>query len=302
MKMIDGFNFSKSRPRLCLISALVLAWTILTSTTAYASGANLMSSQSEIELNIGEKGDAFAHRTSRVKVDRQPAGLNFYELRWSSRGKGEVSIRTGAKSIRIENVLSVTGVEDADLATEGMYEIRINSTLTDSDTIAHDEARLKIFALLESIRRAGGQTVIPRSMARIRGKDMTNFLLRTRKQTTLDPSYVPSFTEWMAHDSLTGWQFYVDRVFVKVQFMRERSLTDPTKPGAYLLSITLKSELEHFRNYVKPSDRKRWKEVLPVVLADMAKRRAKLEEEFRLQGVPIDQGYIDPPEPALGKD
>jgi hypothetical protein len=260
-----------------------------------------MPSQSEIELNIGEKGDAFARRTSLVKVDRQPAGLHFYELRWPSSGKGKVKIRTSINSIPIENVLSVTGVEDADSASEGLYEIRINSTLTNSDTIAHDDARQKIFAFLERIKRAGGKTVIPRGMARIRGKDMTNFLLQSRKQTTLDPAYVPSLNEWMAHDSLTGWQFHIDRMFVKVQFMRERSLTDPTKPGAYLLSITLKSELENFRNYVKPSDREHWMDMLPFALADMAKRRAKLEDELRLQGTKIDETYTDPPVPDLSK-
>ena len=38
-------------------------------------------------------------------------------------------------------------------------------------------------------------------------------------------------------DSGTRWYFHADRQYLKVAFQRERTLLDPTKPGAYLLSF-----------------------------------------------------------------
>jgi hypothetical protein len=282
-----------------IASALALILQLLIVLICGILGNNAMSKELIVELRIGEKGDALLGRNPSVaKVDRQPAGLEFYELRWPSDTKGHVLIKHGITPVSIENVLSVTGVADNELDDEGMFEIRINSTLTNTEKISHDEARLRTFSLLEKISHSGWKVVIPRSMARIRGKAMTNFLIRAKKQTTLDPEHIPSLSEWMQLESLTGWQFYFDRVFLRVQFTREHTLTDPLLPGTYLISITLKSEMEHFRGYVKPRDRHRWKDVLPLAVAEIAKKRGNMESEFRGNGIAIDESYVDPPLPS----
>lgn len=259
-----------------------------------------MTNDIAIELIVGEKGDAFARRNPTIaKIDRQPAGLNFYELHWSTQAMGKVIVKKGPIGFGIDNVLSVTSTEDMDYPSEGILDIKVNSTLTNTDTINHDDARLLTFAYLKKINQLGWKSTVPRSMARIRGKDMNNYLLKTGKHTTLDPSYVPSLTEWMQYASLTTWAFYADRVFLTVQITREHTLTDPLQPGAYLLSTSLQNESEHFRRYVDGMERERWRELLPGRVETLKRIREKKEDAFRLEGVAIDENYIDPPIPDL---
>jgi hypothetical protein len=259
-----------------------------------------MASGTKIELSVGEKGESFARRNPSITaVDRQPAGLNFYELNWSTHAMGTVIIKQGDLRFNIENVISVTGTEDMDLLDEGITELKINSTITNSETISHDEARMKTLAYLQKIYQNGWKIVLPRYMARIRGKDMNNYLLQTGNHTTLDSLYVPSLKEWMQYRDLTSWEFYADHVFLTVQIMREHTLTDPGRPGAYLLSTNLQSEAEHFRGYVDGLKRPQWKQLLPAEIAKLERERATMESEFRTKGIAIDETYVDPPLPDL---
>lgn len=259
-------------------------------------------SKEPVEIQVGEAGISMTRRLHpQVKIKAEPAGLNFYEIRWPATAPGRILVKFGDHKLPIENVLSVTGTEDLELKGEGVSEININSTITPYEFISHDEARLKFFSILQKIVLAGWQTTIPRDMARLRGKDMTNYLLRSKRYTTLDPSYVPSLTEWMEMPSLTSWEFHANQIYLVVQFTREHTLTDPRKPGAYLLSFELKSEPEYFRGYVAPQSRKRWMELLPAAITELSKSRANLEAELRLKGVSIDDRYIDPPIPNLLK-
>lgn len=103
----------------------------------------------------------------------------------------------------------------------------------------------------------------------------------------------------MRMKNLTGWEFYANHTYLNVTFTREHTLTDPTRPGAYLVSFELKNEAEEFRGHVGGSDRNRWKEVLPKELKELAQERLKKETELRLQGAKIDETYVDPPIPDL---
>jgi hypothetical protein len=257
-----------------------------------------MSNEMPIELRLGEKGESFARRYPSIgTIDRQPAGLNFYELNWSTRAMGTVIVQQGDLKLNVENVISATGIEDMDLQNEGILEIKINSAITPSEMISHDEARVKTLAYLQKIHRSGWRILLPRSMARIRGKDMNNYLLETGKHTTLDPLYVPSLAEWMKYEDLTSWEFYADRTFLTVQITREHTLTDPTKPGAYLLSTNLQSESEHFRGYVDGLKRTQWKQLFMSEITESARDRATMETELRAKGIAIDETYVDPPLP-----
>ncbi|MDB5935616.1 MAG: hypothetical protein JWQ01_2960 [Massilia sp.] len=257
-----------------------------------------MSKEPSVEIRIGESSASFASRNAPfLKVDQQPAGLNFYEIRFPAASRGQVTIQNGTHNLAIAHVFSITGTEDLDFKEEGLNEFHIYSALTDADLIAHDEARLKFFAILQNIVQSGWRSIIPLSMARLRGKEMTQYLLATNRRTTLNPSYEPTLGEWMQMKNVTSWKFYSEHMYMSVSFTREHTLTDPTKPGAYLVSFEIKNEAEQFRRHVNGSDRKRWKEVLPPALRDLAASRTKMENEFRLKGFSIDDGYIDPPLP-----
>jgi hypothetical protein len=261
-----------------------------------------MSKENIIELSVGEKGDAFARRTSTItNVDRQPAGLNFYELQWSTQAMGAVIVEQGKLRFGIANVISVTSTEDMAFREEGIAEIKINSAITNSQTISHDEARLKTFAYLQKINEAGWKTTVPRSVARLRGKEMNNYLLKMGEYTTLDINYVPTLSEWMRYKDLTTWAFYADHAYLTVQITREGTLTDPLRPGAYLLSTNLQNEEEHFRGYVDGLDRAHWRDVLPRQIAAVQQLRNKMEAALSLEGFTIDESYVDPPLPAPPK-
>ncbi|MDB5935614.1 MAG: hypothetical protein JWQ01_2958 [Massilia sp.] len=214
---------------------------------------------------------------------------------------GAVIIKQGTARLLIENVISVTGTEDVDYPDEGLYEINVNSAITNSEKISHDDARIKTMAFLQKIVEKGWQSTIPRGMARIRGKDMNNYKLENRKTTTLDPMYVPTLREWMRFTVLTEWEFYFNGAYLTVQMSREPTLTDPQKPGVYLISTIIQSESDYFRGYLDGQDRARWKDLLMSQITNMAEHRATLESEFRKKGIAIDETYVDPPLPSLEK-
>lgn len=271
---------------------------------AYCStftGVNAMSVEPAIELQIGESGASFSNRYATIKVDRQPAGVNFYQMRFRADSTRRTIIKADDQTLQVENVLSITGTEDMDFQHEGLIQFKINCALTESDLIPHDEARIKFFSILKNIERRGWKTTIPLGMARLKGKEMTRFLLTTKQRTTLDPAYVPTLEEWMQMRSLTSWKFYQKHTYLTVSFTREHTLTDPLKPGAYLLSVELRNEAEQFRRHVDGLDRNRWKQVLPETLRALAKSRAILELELRSKGFAVDDLYVDPPVPDLSK-
>lgn len=261
-----------------------------------------ISTSPAIDIEVGENGSSFARRNAdQLKIDRHPTRLNFYEIRFPVRAKGSATLNSGTRKSVIENILSITGTEDMDFKDEGLSEFSINCAISATELISHDDARMKFFSMLQDLTRAGWKTTIPRGAPRLLGKDMTNYLLRSRQEVTLDSSYLPSLDEWMRLPSLTGWEFYANHTYLTVAFTREHTLTDPRKLGAYLVSFELKNEAEEFRGHVGGSGRNRWKEILPKELTKLAQERGKKETELRRQGAKIDETYVDPPIPDLSK-
>ena len=259
---------------------------------------NIMSSNATIRL--GEQGEAFAKRyPSQINIDRQPAGLTFYSIDWKPSAPGTITFEHGKHTFTIENVLGVMGDQNIVYPEEGMSEMSITAGITAPEFISHDEARQQMFAVLQRILQAGWKVFIQRDDPRLRGKDALNYVLTTSSASSLDATYLPTFEEWMRIESMTNWFFYADHVYLEVNFTREHTLTDPTKPGAYLISFNLKNEAEHFRGYVGPNNRKRWKELLPAELAKLPPMRAEAEAKMRAKGVQIDDTYQDPPVPAF---
>jgi hypothetical protein len=256
----------------------------------------------EVTIKIGEQGDALLKRyPDNVRIIRQPAGLDFYKLRWEARPRGAVKVDHGKYSFTVDDVLSISGTYDHDTPTEGLssYSINAGTSVPDPGLISHDEARLKTYAILQRIEQAGWKITTPRGDPRLSGKDRLNYVLTVDEFLGLDTRYTPTLEEWMRIQSRTSWSFYADRLYMKVSFTRERTLTDPAKPGSYLLSFDIRSEAEEYRAYVGPDNRARWKELLPAELAPRDAERAKKEATLKAQGIKIDESYQDPPIPAL---
>ncbi|SFD17762.1 hypothetical protein [Collimonas sp. OK412] len=270
---------------------------ITTPGTAIEKNANIFSRQ--ITIKIGEQGSGFLKRyPALVKVEHQPVGMDFYEIDWNTLPHGVITIEHDKNSFVIKDVLGISAGQDlGGLANEGLSEIDIKGGITSSDLIGHDEARSKTYALLQSLIGKGWQPITPMSDPRLKGKARFDYVLGTDQFIGLDPSYTPTLDEWMHIESNTYWRFYANHVYLTVRFTRERTLTDPAKPGAYLLSFNVKTDLEEFRGYVKPEDRQHWKELLPAVLTKFAATRAQKETELKAKGIAIDETYRDPPVP-----
>lgn len=255
----------------------------------------------EVSIKLGELGPDFAKRyPTVVKVQHQPAGVDFYGIDWDKRPRGVVHFQKGNASLVIEDVLGISAMQDLGaLKAEGFSELNVFAGVTEPDLISHDEARLKTYALLRRLLDTGWKSTIARSRPRLAGKERLAYVLNVTNSIDLDPSYLPTFEEWMLIPSHTGWRLYADRVFMDINFTRESTLTDPAKPGSYLLTFKITSETEHFRSYVESEDRPRWKELLPAILSKLAATRAQREAELKAKGVTIDETYQDPPLPKL---
>lgn len=257
---------------------------------------------SSINLNINEPSADYVRRNaSLIKVSNRPPGVHFYVARWDREKPGTANFDHGENAFSIENILSITAVEDSLLPQEGLVKFNVNAALAATDLIGHDEARKRFLSVLQNIRKAGWHIFIDEGDPRLRGQAMLNFALSGSSSSSLDADYEPTFAEWMSTRSNMLRQFYANHVYLTVSFSREPTLLDPQKPGAYLISFTIESENEHYRGYVTPNQRAKWKSVLPSQLQYLPGMREKKEDELRAKGIRIDETYQNPPPPNLNE-
>jgi len=253
-----------------------------------------------LTVSINETPEELQRRNGdQIKVVTQGPGVKFYTAQWPQKNPGTVMIEHGKYKFSIPYVLSFQGMEDSRAPQEGLVQYEIYAGVTAPDLIEHDEARKQIFSLLQRIRQAGWTPFIDRDDPRLRGKERLEYVVSHSSVSSLDPNYEPTLSEWMQLQDLSRWTFYADHAYLSVSFKREESLQDPAKRSAYLLTYTLMSENEHFRAYVTPKDRDRWKELVPAAIKDLLKQREQNEKDWRAKGAKIDEVYVDPPAPKF---
>ncbi len=255
---------------------------------------------STISIKLGEQGDAWQKRFPELIKFYSPTPNTInYSADWKQSAPGTVNIEHGQHSFEIYHVLSASSLIANREAQDGLSKFSINAGITAPDLISHDEARVKVYELLKKIEQAGWTVITGRGDPRLTGKERFNYVTGKDSTAGLGVDYTPSVEEWMRIENLTQWSFYANKQFLNVYFKRESSLLDPNKPGSYLLTFTLVSEIEHFRGYVDSSDRARWKELFPNEIATYPPSRAKAETTLKAQGIKIDETYQDPPLPNL---
>lgn len=254
---------------------------------------------SDFSIRLGESAASLLQRyPTGIKINRQPAGLDFYSKDWGRPPYGRVTVEHGRYSFSVPHATGIRTAEDQDeLKAEGFAEYTVYALLSDSDKLLHQEARDRIYGLLKSLRDSGWQQLIERGDPRLQGKERLLYTLQTSNLNGLDADYLPTLTEWMQLQDRTPWRLYVDGVFLEMTFDRDPTLMDPEKHGAYLLTINLQTTNEYFRRFVEPKDRLKWQSLLPGVLKDVAIQRAQKETELKAKGVVIMESYIDPKPP-----
>lgn len=111
---------------------------------------------SSINLNINEPSADYVRRNaSLIKVSNRPPGVHFYVARWDREKPGTANFDHGENAFSIENILSITAVEDSLSPQEGLVKFNVNAALAATDLIGHDEARKRFLSVLQNIRKAG---------------------------------------------------------------------------------------------------------------------------------------------------
>lgn len=257
-----------------------------------------------ISIQVGEMAASFVHRYPFLKIQKQPAGMNFYAIHADSIEKNKsaiVKIEHGKHSFEVSHVLTISGSENLSYPLEGIDKFNLYAGISAPDEIMHDEAKRYFFALLNKIKAAGWQTNLYRSDPRLFSKDAFHELLTNKEASefNLSVGYEPTLAEWMQLRDNTSWQFYADGVFLSVTFSRDSDHMDPSKPGAYLLSLTFSGAESIFRTNFKYEDRAKARELWPEVEKKLRNLRMQEEIKAEFKGYKIDKSYQDPPAPPL---
>ena len=248
-----------------------------------------------ITIKIGESGEDFLQRnklTGSAVVDKQPAGLNFYEYDWPSSALGKVRLDHGSHSFEIPFVLGITGTEDTALMNEGITKFQLRAGVTADDTLPHDEARRELIKLIDKLVTLGWKRFIFYQEPRLTAQDA--FKLHLNDDTYgLPLDYDPSLEEWMAI-GVGRWYLYAGDIFLQIEFRRDSKLMAPSQAGAYLLVLNFISAAEHAKSEFTGDDRNRWMDLWINQIKALKKDRYKKEADLIKRGSTIYTEYAEP--------
>lgn len=248
-----------------------------------------------IVVKIGESGENFLRRnklTDRENVDKQPAGLNFYEHGWSTKTPGKVLVEHGQYSFEIPFALGVTGTEDTESLVNGITDFQVRAGITAADKVLHEEARQEFIKLLKKLNSLGWKPFVFYQSPRLSGENAFKFSQEDGSYG-LPLNYFPSLDEWMLI-GVGRWYLYADDVFLKINFRRDRKLMDPAMPGAYLLTFDFQTAIEHAKSEFEGDDRDHWKELWVDKIKSLKKERYEKEAELTNRGFTIYTEYEEP--------
>jgi len=249
-----------------------------------------------IKIKVGEAGTLFLQRNNlpaKGHINKQPAGLNFYDQDWNTNAPGTVIVEHGAYSFQIPYALGVMGTEDVEHMSAGLAEFNISAGITAADTIMHDEARQKFMTLLQQLLKLGWKPLISYGNPRLTGEqayiysEQENYFLGT------PVNYIPTLEQWMRIKS-GDWQFYADDIFLKINFQRDRKHMSPNEPGAYLFSFELISKEAKAKNQFEGDDREHWQDLWVDKIKALKKERYAKEKELIQRGFTIYTEYQEP--------
>jgi len=249
-----------------------------------------------IKIKVGEAGALFLQRNNlpaKGHINKQPAGLNFYNQDWSTVTPGTVIVEHGAYSFQIPYALGVMGTEDVEHMSAGLAEFNINAGITAADTIMHDEARQKIMALLQQMLTLGWKPVISYEVPRLTGEQAYIYTEQENYFLDMPTNYTPTLEQWMRIDS-GNWQLYADDIFLEIGFNRDSKRMNPNELGAYLLSFELISKEAKAKNQFEGDDREHWQDLWVDKIKSMKKERYAKEKELIQRGFTIYTEYQEP--------
>lgn len=249
-----------------------------------------------IKIKIGEAGAQFLQRNHLPKkghIEKQSAGLHFYEQNWNIKTPGTVIIEQGVRSFEIPYSLSVVGTEDVEHAHTGLSEINIKAGITAADTLPHDEARREFISMLQNLLTLGWKPVIFYEEPRLTGEQAYKYYRDDNNFYGFPVNYNPTLEEWM-NISTAHWYLYADNVFLAITFYRDSLHMNPTELGAYLFSFQLSSKEEKAKAQFEGEDREHWQDLWVDKIKSLKKERYAKEKELLKRGFTLYSGYEEP--------
>ncbi|HMW48942.1 MAG TPA: hypothetical protein PKC70_11650, partial [Cellvibrionaceae bacterium] len=163
----------------------------------------------KISVRLGQSGADFLAKNNlpaKGYINKQPAGVNFYEYDWSVRHYGSVLVEHGPYSFNIPHALSVMGNEDVAKMQEGLSSFFICAGISGEETIYHDEARKIFYAFLHELVSQGWRYYTFYSEPRLTGFSAFRYYLENGIYT-IPVDYMPTLDEWMHIDG-GEWRLY----------------------------------------------------------------------------------------------
>ncbi len=248
-----------------------------------------------INIKLGETGAQFLQRNhlpAKGHINKQPAGVNFYEHDWKTRAPGTVMVEHGIFSFQIPYALGVMGAEDVERMASGLEYFSISAGITSADTILHNNARQEFIALLQKLLHLGWKPLFSYNYPRLTGEQAFQYY-QEDDNYGIPPDYIPSLDEWMQIKS-GYWRLYAKNVFLKINFQRDRTRMDPNKPGAYLFSFGLRTQEEYARSNFFGEERAQWQDLWVEKIKTMKKERYSKESILIKRGFTIYTEYDEP--------
>ena len=156
---------------------------------------------SPLIIRLGETGEVFQKRiSSGVRVNRQPAGINFYGLDWDKAPYAWVRFVQGDHSIDVHHVNGAQTSEDLEVfKEEGFTEWTVHALLDPKQEIQHDEAAARIHVARATVRRAergavalaATESVNPQALQYLNRLSDYLFVLARSTNAGADPLWTP---------------------------------------------------------------------------------------------------------------
>lgn len=277
-----------------LLGSLILGYVFFTHQTT-KSTPSMPVAKAFIELNMSpEKFVEINWVDQKRGINSQPAGLDFYSVRWPIASLGQVFLENGPYSFTFPNTLRVTGTYDRDLPRKGIYVFRVSGGMSTQSDIYHDEARLRFLEFLAMLRQRGWQTFINLEDPRLPTNQALHYALQEDNVLYSLPIDADIDLDTWMRITDNDWRMYAGDVIMKIDFLRDTSRLDLDKPSDYLFSYEVYNMQELIINQLENDEQKNAAQIWPQRKLELQERRHQKELLLEQQGYHIDRSYVDP--------
>ena len=282
-----------------LVLILVLLW-IMRQIEDYNTLKKEIVVEGTFTIKLNESLESYKERMGKIlNIDKHPAGVSWYEIDFDfqneeSKNNTYIEVEVGDSHLKfdypIDIMISVSSLPKVD---DFSLSLGIGST----SKTTHEEAKAKMYEILEKIVDDGWKRYIVLSDPRICGKEA----LSIQKDVDLsgliglDENYFMNFEEWFSMSTYNWHFYYKNEALMYVTLHRQGGDNNLNKPGGYFLSIDIKSVETAIKNGFKPEERYNWRELYLKNLPRNNQFRIEAEEDAIAKGYHICTDYEDAP-------